>query len=118
MEVCFAQFHCLVSHTCLGHLGSPKGGAAAAAAGGHTRQERSIAHLGQAGMGSFDASVPRDLPLPLAVRWPVFGEQGPPLRMADDCPAYAELGEHARRHLAGERARFLPVHVLGADIDG
>ena len=39
------------------------------------------------------------------------------LGVADDHVDDVELGEERRRHLAGERARVLPVAVLGAEVD-
>jgi hypothetical protein len=42
-------------------------------------------------------------------------EQGAALAVADDRPAHAELDEHRRRNLAGERPVVLPVDVLGAE---
>ncbi len=44
-------------------------------------------------------------------------EQPPPLGVADDHVLGARFPQHARAHLAGERAFFLPVQVLAGDAD-
>src|SRR4029453_794487 len=43
--------------------------------------------------------------------------QGAPFGMADDDVATAELGEHRRRHFAGERARRVTRAILAAPRD-
>ena len=41
-----------------------------------------------------------------------LAEELPTLRVTDDCVTTTKLGQHARRHFAGERARRVLAHIL------